>query len=212
MVVAGAGDRGPDKVGVLIDSLYHRAEHSKEDGVLVRVCPRVEEVRAAVGDRPVVVLAAAVDARKGLLMQEADQSVAVRHLAEHFHNQHIVVAGEVQFLEHGSQFELGGGHFVVPRLGGDPQFPQFVLYFRHEVQDPILDGAEVMVLKLLMLGARRAEQCSAGQEQVRPGKIKALVDQEVLLLRSQRYGHFLFLLAEALHQVLGGLRQNLHGP
>ena len=67
-----------------------------------------------------------------------------------------------------------------------------------------------MVLELLMLRGRRAEERTAGHHQVRTLQIERLVDEEVLLLGSERDRDLLVTFAEAVHQPLRGGRQHLH--
>ena len=60
------------------------------------VSPGAKQVLAGVGgQRPVVVLAGAVDAGKGLFMQQADQAVARGHLLHDLHRQLVLVGGDV---------------------------------------------------------------------------------------------------------------------
>ena len=80
VIVAGRGDDGPQQALVLLHGTQHgRAEH-EELGVLVRRVARVEQValrRAA--ERPVHVLARAVDAGERLLVREARHAVLLGH-------------------------------------------------------------------------------------------------------------------------------------
>ncbi len=85
-------------------------------------------------------------------------------------------------LVHGRHLELAGRHLVVAGLGRDAQAPQLAVEIHHERQDPLADGAEVLVLQLLALGRRGAEQGAAGEHEVRALLGQAAVDQEVLLL------------------------------
>src|SRR5437016_91152 len=80
---------------------------------------RVQEVGAGVGGHgPVTVLAAAVDPREGLLVQDALEAEARGDALESLHDQHLVVAGDVGGLEDRGQLELAGGDLVVAGLDG----------------------------------------------------------------------------------------------
>jgi hypothetical protein len=89
---AGVRDRDAQQVLVHVDGADHGRQAQDEAQVLVRRVARVEQVVAAlVGHRPVVVLAAAVDAGEGLLVQEADEPVALGDALHELHRQHVVV-------------------------------------------------------------------------------------------------------------------------
>ena len=79
---------------------------------------------------------------------------------------------------------LGRGHFVVLRLGQNPQLPQLLVQVLHEGGHSGLDSSKVVVLQLLALGSLGAEQRSAAEPQVRALLIELFVHQEVLLLRA----------------------------
>ena len=186
VVVARAGDGGAQERRVVVDALQDGAEDGEEDRVLGGVVAGVQEVAPAVGDGPVVVLAGAVDAVEGLFVKEADKAVALGRLAQDLHDKHVVVAGEVDVLEERRELELGGGDLVVARLGWDAEAPELVLDLGHEVEDARLDGAEVVVLQLLVLGGRGAEDGAAGLDEVGAAEVEVAVDQEVFLLGAER--------------------------
>ena len=91
-------------------------------------------------------------------MQQTDEAVALGHVAQGLHRQHVVVDGQVELLEHGGELELRGGDLVVAGLGGDAQAPQLALNVFHEGQHAGFDGAKVVILQLLVAGGRRAEE------------------------------------------------------
>ena len=67
-------------------------------------------------------------------------------------------------------------------LGRDAEPVELVLHVLHEHLHPLRDGPEVVVVKLLTLGRRSAEEGAAGQQQIGPQGGVAGIDQEVLLL------------------------------
>ena len=75
-----------------------------------------------------------------------------------------------------------GRHLVVARLDGDAELVELALALEHEREHALGDGAEVVVLELLPLRRRRAEERAAGRQQVGPREVEVAVDQEVLLL------------------------------
>ena len=121
-----------------------------------------------------------------------------------------MVTAEVQLLEHRRELELGGSDLVVARLRRDAEFPELLLDLVHEVEDAHLDRAEVMVLELLVLRGRRAEERTARHHQVGTLQVERLVDKKVLLLGSKRNRDLLVTLAEAMHQTLRRCGERLH--
>ena len=194
-----------------IHGVNHRAERSEEDGVLVRVLARVQEVGLAVVYRPVVMLAGTVDAGKRLFVQQAHEAMTVGDLAEHFHNLHVVVAGEVHFLEHRGKFKLCRSDFVVAGLRRNAELPEFLFHVVHKVQDAGRNATKVMVFHLLVLCRSCTEQCAAGLVQVRALQVETLVDEEVFLFCAEGDGDLLLGHAEHTHEAVGGLLQGLNG-
>ncbi len=144
---------------------------------------RFQQVDAVIGgQRPVVVLAGAVHAGVGLLMEQADHVVTDGHLLHGLHDQLVVVGGDVGGGEDRGHLVLGRGHLVVLGLGGDAHLPQLDVQILHVGGDPVLDGAEVLVFQFLALGGRGAEEGAAAGHQVEALQIVFLVDQEILLL------------------------------
>ena len=135
-----------------------------------------------VGHRPVQVLARAVDAGERLLVQQELQAVSVGDPLHRLHDQHVVVGRDVGVLERDGDLVLRGGDLVVAGLDRHAELVELGLGLEHAGQNPLGDGAEVMVLHLLPLGGLGAEERAAGVDQVGPGEIEVLVDQEVFLL------------------------------
>ena len=156
-------------------------------------------------------LAGTVDACKWLFMKQAYQAMLAGLLAQNLHHQHVMVDRQVHVLKQRGQFKLRGRHFVVAGLGRDPQSPEFLFHVAHEIKDAGLDGAEIMVFQLLVLGGRGAEKGAPRLDQVRAVQVEVLVNEEVFLFRPQRNGHVFIRKAETLHQLLDGIAQCLAG-
>ena len=105
-----------------------------------------------------------------------------RKLPHHAHDDHVVVRSDRGRLVDRRHLELARRDLVVAGLGRDPEPPELAVEIHHERQDPLADRAEVLVVELLALGRRGAEQRSSGQDEVRPLLSEPPVDQEVLLL------------------------------
>ena len=210
VVVTGASDCHTEQVGVGVDSIDDGTERGEEDGVLVRVLARVQEVRFAVVHGPVVVFAGTVDAGERLFVQQANESVAVGDLAEYFHNLHVVVASEVYFLEHRGKFELGRSHFVMAGLGRNAELPEFLFHIVHEVDDASRNATEVVVFHLLVLCRSGSKQRATGLVQVRALQVETLVDEEIFLFGTESDGDLLLGNAEETHETVSGFLQGLN--
>ena len=188
VVLADVGDRGAQQALVLVDRLDHRGAEEEEVDVVGRRVARVEQVGAGVGaHRPVVVLAGAVDAGEGLLVQQADQAVAAGDAFHHLHHQLLVVGADVRVLEDRRDLVLVRRHLVVAGLDRDAELAHLQLGLQHAGEDPLGDRAEVVVVELVALGRLGAEQGAAGADQVGALEVVLLVDQEVLLLGARRW-------------------------
>ena len=118
-------------------------------------------------------------------MQQHDKAVLPRDGVHLVHQQLVLVVGEVRLPVDGRQLELIGSHFVMSRLDRNAQFVSGDFQVAHEGRDTGRDGAEIMVIQLLVLGGVVAEQGASSDHQVRPGGEQALVHKEVLLLPAQ---------------------------
>jgi hypothetical protein len=77
----------------------------------------------------------------------------------------------------------------VARLDRDAEGGELELGLEHAREHALGDRAEVVVVELLALGGRRAEQGAPGGEQVGARRDEALVDEEVLLLDADGCRH-----------------------
>ena len=160
-----------------------RDEEGQELGVGVRVVARVEEVLAVVGAiDQLLCLPEPLMPGERLLVDEEHQAVLRREPPHHAHHDHVVVGADRGRLVDRRHLELARRDLVVAGLGRDAEAPQLAVEIHHEREDPLADRAEVLVLELLALGRRGAEQGPAGQEQVGPLLGEPAVDEEVLLL------------------------------
>ena len=176
------------------------------------VSPGSSRLEPAVGaHRPVVVLAGAVDAGEGLLVQQADESVAAGDAFQRLHQQLLVVGADVRVLEDRRDLVLGRRHLVVAGLDRDPELAHFEFGLEHAGQHPLRDRAEVVVVELMALGRLGAEQGAPGRDQVGALEVVLLVDQEVLLLGADRGEDALALLvAEQAQRLDRRARERVH--
>ncbi len=176
------------------------------------VSPGFEQVGAGVGPhRPVVVLAGAVDAGEGLLVQEADEAVAPGDAFQGLHQQLLVVGADVGVLEDRRDLVLRRRDLVVAGLDRDAELPHFQFRLHHEGEHALRDRAEVVVVELVPLRRLGAEQGAAGRDQVGALEEVLLVDQEVLLLGADRGEDALALLvAEQPQRLDRRARERVH--
>ena len=129
-------------------------------------------------------LTGTVHARKGLLVQQASESMAFRQLFHRFHYNLIVVYRNIGRFINGSKLMLRRSRLIMLRFGSDAQLPQFNVQILHESAHALPDNSEVMILQLLSLRRRRSEQRTACENQILSFQIFLAIHQEILLLRS----------------------------
>ncbi len=153
-----------------VDGADHRRAEDEELRVVVRVVARIEQVAHRAAQRPVDVLAGAVDAGERLFVQQAGHAVFRRHALQVMHDELLMIGRQVGVFIDRRDFELAGRDFVVPRLDRHAQLEQLVLGLEHEGQHPLGNRAEIVILELLPLRRLRAEQRAAGAS--RSGRAK----------------------------------------
>ena len=211
VVIARACCRQAQQILILVDCLDDSGQEQQELCVGRRGVARLEQVLAAIGrDRPVIVLTRTVDALKRLFVQQADEAVTVSDALHDLHGQLVVVDRNVGGLKDRSHLVLAGCDLVVLGLGVDAELPQLFVKLCHECLDTRTDGAEIVVIHLLTLGCGCTEQGTAGQNEVGTLGVIALVDEEIFLLRADRGGNMLAVLAEQAQYAASLLGDRFH--
>ena len=183
MIVSGRRDDRAQERPEKMDASDHRAAEEQEVEIVVRGVSRVEEIPLGrVSDRPVHVLARAVDAGEGLFVEQADEAMLERGALHDRHHELLVIGGHVCGFEVGRDLELPRRDFVVVGLGGDAELEELVFEGLHEDLDAPGDGPEVVIVELLALGRRCAKEGAPRKEQVGAAVREVRVDQKVLLL------------------------------
>ena len=111
-------------------------------------------------------LTGAVDAGKGLFMQQADETVALGDLLHRLHDELVLIVGGVGVAVDGGHLVLTGGDLVVLGLGEHAELPQLLVQLLHKGRHTRADDAEVVVVQLLTFRGLCAEQGAAAQAQV----------------------------------------------
>jgi len=132
------------------------------------------------------VLAGAVDAGKGLLVQQTFEPVTPRLLLENLHGQLVVVDREICLFKNRRELVLAGRDLVVFGLCADAELPEFHVHIAHKRGDALPEYAEVVVVELLALCGHTAEERAAGVNQILPLQILFAVNEEILLLGADR--------------------------
>ena len=212
VVVSGRGHAHAQQALILVHGLDDGDQKEQELGVFIGRFARAQQVDPLVGRHgPVVVLAAAIDAGKGLFMQQADQIVLSGHLLHDLHGQLVVVGGDVRRGKNRCQFVLAGGDLVMLGLGIDAELPELLVQLFHEGLDPRLDGAEIVIVQLLAFRRHGAEERAAGINQVPALEVHVPVHKEILLLRTDIRDDLLDIrMAEQLQDAHGLPVQGLH--
>ena len=212
VVVSGGGNADAKHILIIVHRLDHRAEAEQKQRVLRRRLAGLQKIHAGVGpDGPVVVLAGAVDAGKGLFMQEADHPVAGGNALHGLHRKLVVVRRKVSVGENRRELVLRGSHLIVLRLGQHAELPELVVQVVHERLDAGLDAAEIVVIQLLSLGRLGAEEGAAGIDQVLSLIEDLLVNKEIFLLGANRGDNALNIVhAEELHETKSLAVERVH--
>ena len=167
----------------------HGRAEDQEFGVGVRGFAGIKErAELRIADGVIDVLARAVDARKGLFVQQALEPVALGNVAQGGHDDVVMIHRQVAHLVEGRDFVLAGGHLVVAGAHGHGQLVQLPLHFHHIGQHALRNDAEILVAEFLPLGRTRAEQGAPRDLKVGTGKIEVVIDAEVFLLQTGK-GH-----------------------
>ena len=121
-------------------------------------------------------------------MKQTVQAVAVSYLFHDLHRKLVLIRGDIRVSKDRRKLVLRRSNFVVLRLGKDAHFPQFQIEIPHERCDARTDRAEIVILQLLTLGRRSAEQSAAAQAEILALEIQLFINEEILLLRADRGG------------------------
>ncbi len=176
---------------IIVHRRKHAGKNEHEQRIFFGLFTGIQQVQTGIGGkRPVVMFTASVHALERLFMQQTDESVFFRNLFHQFHGKLVVVYGYVSRGKNGGKFVLRGRHFVMLRLGVDPETPKRFVQIAHEFGDSAFERAKVMVFEFLSAGRKRAEQRSSRQLQIFPLQVNFFVDQEIFLFGPHRSGYF----------------------
>ena len=114
------------------------------------------------------------------------------------HQEHVVVNGKVGLLEDRCQLKLVWCNLVMTGLARNTELKSLDFQILHECLNTLWDGAEVVVVHLLVLCRIVTHQGAACQHQIRTCSIQAFIYQEVLLLPTEIGNNFLDIWVEVV--------------
>ncbi len=162
-----------------------RAYEDQELFVLGRRSPRLKKVLSVIGrKRPVIMFSGAVNARERFFMEEAHEIMTQRHFLHGLHHELVMVRRNVGRGKDRRHFILGRRYLIVFGLRGDPHLPKLDVEVSHEISNTVFDRTEILILKFLPFGGRRAEESPSRNDQINTLFIVVLVDQKVFLFRT----------------------------
>ncbi len=134
-------------------------------------------------------LAASVDALKGLFMKQTCKSVLLGNFLHQFHGDLVVIGCYIGAGENRCKLVLRGRNFVVLRFCKNSELPKLQIQFFHKLMYPRFDDAEIVIVQFLPTRRFGTEQCPPGQHQIRTLGVEFLVNQEIFLFRTDRWGN-----------------------
>ena len=204
MRIGCAHDRSLEQTVVLIYTHQGLCDEDHETEVVLWCLARTMEQNASIcSETPVIVLTGTVDACKWLLMEKYAETVMASHLLHQAHQEHVVVNGKVGLLEDRCQLKLVWCHLVMAGLARNTELESLDFQILHKCLNTLWDGAEVVVVHLLVLGRIVTHQGAACQHQVRTCSIQALIYQEVLLLPTEVGNNLLDIWVEIVANLCG---------
>ena len=199
MRIGSAHDRSLEQTIVLIYTHQSLCDEDYEAEVILWCLAWTMEQDAGIcSETPVVVLTGTVDACEWLLMEKYAETVMASHLLHQTHQEHVVVNGKVGLLEDRCQLKLVWCYLVVTGLARNTELKSLDFQILHESLNTLWDGAEVVVVHLLVLCRIVTHQGATSQHQIRTCSIQAFIYQEVLLLPTEIGNNFLDIRVEVV--------------
>ena len=190
VIVSRARNRNAQQILIVVDGADHRGEKKQKARVFPRRIAGLQKTFARIGfDRPVVVLAAAVDAGKRLFMQQAHKPVTARNLFHDLHRQLILIGRQIRRRKNRRHFVLGGSRFVVFRLCKDAELPQLFVQVFHIFTNARRDRGKILVVHLLTLCGLCTEKRPPRHLEISALFIEFFIDQKIFLFGADAGNH-----------------------
>ena len=175
----------PQKILIFIDCLYNSSKEHQKSQVVVRIVSGVKQINTGIGgNRPIVMLTAAVYTMERFFVEKTSKTVSLCNLLHHFHSELVVVGSRICILKKRSQLMLCGSTLVVLSLCIDTQLPKLLIKVSHKSGNSGLNGTEVVVAHLLTLGSTCTKQSSSRKHKVFSFFKKFFINKEILLFRT----------------------------
>ena len=176
-----------------MDSLEHGGKENEEANVLMRCLPGFEQVQpielGRISDdrhRPVAVFSGSVDSGERFFVEDGLQTMSERDTTKRCHHELVVVDGEIRFLEVRRHLELTRRDFVVTSSDWHAELVELELCFGDATLDALRNSAEVVILELLSARGRRTDESTSAHDEVRTHSKVGAIDEEILLLGTER--------------------------
>ena len=119
VIISHIRGRLTKQISMNIHRLHNTGKHKQELNVFIRRITRIEHINTIIcRERPVVVLARTVDARKWLLVQQTCHAMMLCHSPHCLHDKLIVIHSNVGCLIDRRKLMLCRSNFIMLRLGG----------------------------------------------------------------------------------------------
>ena len=185
MIIAHIRGSIAEQIRMLVHRTHHTGEDQQKLQILIGRLTRIKQIHSGVcSEGIIVVLAASVDACKGLLVEQTHQTVLVCDTLHGFHRQLVVIHSDICHSVDRRHLMLAGRNFIVLRRGCNAKLPEFLVQIGHIGSDPFTDRSEVLIIQFLSFWCRSAKKSASGINQISSFQIFLPVNQEVLLFRS----------------------------
>ena len=119
VIISNIRRRFPEQIRMYVNGFEHTGQHQKELEVFMRRYAGFQKINPVVcRNRPVVVLARSVYARKRLFMQQTLQTMTSRHLLQCLHNELVMIRRHICGRINRSQLMLRRSNLIVLRFRG----------------------------------------------------------------------------------------------
>ena len=213
VIVSSTSCRHAQKVSIKVDAAQESAEHEQELQIIFWMFSRFQQVFSSIGtEREVVVLARTVYVGKWFFVQQTSKSMFFADGAHGFHNQLVVVAGNVCSGIFWSQLMLCRSSFVVFGLAGNAHFAQIFVQILHEFSNTNPDSSTVVVIQFLTFCRFCTEQSASADFQVKALVVQLVIYKEVFLFCTDHWNDLgNGLVAQSAQKTYTFLRNCLHG-
>ena len=131
--------------------------------IFVGTFSRIHKVYTVIRSKgPVIVLTRTVHTRKRFFMKEALQAMSGSYLLQAFHNQLIMVQGNICLLINHGKLMLRRGYLIVLRFHRYAETPKLLIEVAHKLCYSLSNNTVVVVIQLLPFCRHCPKKSSSG--------------------------------------------------